>query len=112
MDVLLGVVVVALELVPISKRLFNSDIPQGNTGQPRHDTTEQPYCRPSCRGSGEEQVGPQSAFGSRLLFQWALGQTSWHEARVCGLVGLGPCLVQGVRGYGPCYKVEAQGPRA
>ena len=32
-------VVIALELVPTSKRLFGSDIPQGNAEQPRYGTS-------------------------------------------------------------------------
>ena len=36
MDVLLGVVVVALELVPTFERMFSNDTPQGYIGQPRH----------------------------------------------------------------------------
>ena len=32
-DVLLGMMVIALELVPAFKRLFGSDVPKGNTRQ-------------------------------------------------------------------------------
>ena len=53
---------------------------------------------------------------SRLQVIWALGQSSWTEARAYGLAGLGPCLVQGVRvmdrtiGSGPKAQ-RAWGPR-
>ena len=81
MDVPLGVVIMALELVPTSKRLFGSDILQGNTEQSRHGHSEESHSRPSCNLSGEAR----------------LGQASWHEARAHGLAGLGPYLIQGVR---------------
>ena len=38
----------ALELVPTSKRLLGHNIPQGNTGQPKHGIPEQSHSRPSC----------------------------------------------------------------
>ena len=41
MDALLGKVVMALELVPTSKRLFGNDIPQGNNKPPRFCMPEQ-----------------------------------------------------------------------
>jgi len=43
----LGTVVIALELVPASKRLFSSDISQGNTGPPKPCIPEQSHSRPS-----------------------------------------------------------------
>ena len=46
MDALLEIVVMALELVPTSNILFDSDIPQDTTGKPRPYISGQPYSQP------------------------------------------------------------------
>ena len=64
---------------------------------------------------GKPRLRPKVS-GPRLQVRRALGQESRHEAQAHGLVGLGPCPVQGVRArdrtIGPGSKAQrARGSR-
>ena len=98
MDVSLGVVVMALKLVPTSKRMFDSDIPQGHTGNyvPIRDAVD--WAKP--------RVFPKE-YGPRLWVRSTLDQESRHGAWAHGLASLGPYLVQRVR-----VRARTIGPRS
>ena len=46
----------ALELVPTSRGMFGSDIPQGNTGQSRYSIPEQSRFYPRCSCPSKSQI--------------------------------------------------------
>ena len=79
MDVSLGVVVVALELVPISKRMFGSDTPQGHTGQLRHVTPSNHVPIQDAIDQAKLEVLLKE-YGPRLRVRRTLDQELRHEA--------------------------------
>ena len=88
MDVSLEVVVVALDLVPTSKRMFGSDTPQGHTGNYVLIRDAIDRAKP--------RVFPKE-YGPRLRVRHTLDQESRHGAWAHGLAGLGPYPIQRVR---------------
>ena len=79
MDVSLEVVVVALELVPTSKRMFSRDTPQGHIRQPRHVSPSTHFHIHGAIDRAKLGMLPEES-GSRLQVRRVLGQESWHEA--------------------------------
>ena len=74
----------ALELVPTSKRLFGSDIPQGNTGPPR-------LCIPKKSREGLTMNARDKMVSSRVLgLDWA-SISVW--IKITSLVGAGSSIV-------------------
>ena len=100
------VVVVALELVPLSKRMFGSDTPQGYTRQLRHASSSNHVpIRDAIDGAKLGLLLKES--GPRLWVRRALDQESRHEAWAHGLASLEPYPVQKVRA-----RVHTIGPRS
>ena len=102
MDFLLGTVVIALELVPTSKRLFGSDIPQGN-----RDLVSSSNHIPNQVKVDQEELAFDvqdrmvllrflcSDWASRyvqvkVIGHWGQGHILYHKARAQGPIGLGP----------------------
>ena len=96
MDVSLGVVVVALELVPTSKRMFGNNTLQGHTGKLRHVSPSNYVPIWDAVVRAKPGVLPEE-YGPRLRVRRTLDQESQHGAWAHGLAGLGPYPVQRVR---------------
>ena len=98
---------VALELVPTSKRMFSSNSLQGHTGKLRHVSLSNYVPTRDAVVQAKLGVLPEE-YGPRLRVRRTLDQESQHRAWAHGLAVLGPYPVQRVRAHtiGPGSKAQ------